>query len=297
MFKNANIYRIGALPAMADVEDAAAANTFAACFPTQQRSMGFVPARGIENGLFVELIAGAGILRVKTETRSVPAATLKKEVERRCAIVEDETGRKPGKKQRKEITENAEMDLLPQAFSKYGEVLIWIDAASKLLVLDTSNAALSDAILTLLVRTCEGWMLSAPVTTMASGPVMTAWLTDGCPECEEFDLGRDATLKSQDETKQQVVYTSSPLDTDEVKAYIRSGLAATKLGLTWKGRVSFRLTDSFGLRKIDPLDVTLDGGATGHLDAFDADVTIMTGELRPLIADLTAAHGGWVVPA
>jgi recombination associated protein RdgC len=80
------------------------------------------------------------------------------------------------------------------------------------------------------------------------------------------------------------------LDIDEVKQHVEHGKLPTKLALTWDDRVSFVLTDSLRVTKIDFTDSVLD--QAGDEGGFDTDVAIATGELRKLIPDLIEAMGG-----
>ena len=69
----------------------------------------------------------------------------------------------------------------------------------------------------------------------------------------------------------------------------------TIYALTWADRVSFVLTESLILKRIVPVDVIAEGDATlaqNDDERFDADFTLMTGELQRLIADLVVALGG-----
>ena len=69
---------------------------------------------------------------------------------------------------------------------------------------------------------------------------------------------------------------------------------ATKLALTWRGRVSFVLTEALQLRKLSFLDVVFEG-SENDADALDADVAIMTGELTNMLPELVDALGGELV--
>jgi recombination associated protein RdgC len=92
-----------------------------------------------------------------------------------------------------------------------------------------------------------------------------------------------------------VRYSRHALDIDEVRQHITSGKVPTKLAMTWDGRVSFLLTDTFQIKKIAFLDGVFDGTSQEKEDGFDADTAIATGELRQLIPDLIAALGGEMV--
>ena len=58
MFKNATIYRLGTLAATLNQAEAALQRAqFAACGATQEKSAGFVPPRGEQNGALAKLIS------------------------------------------------------------------------------------------------------------------------------------------------------------------------------------------------------------------------------------------------
>ena len=63
--------------------------------------------------------------------------------------------------------------------------------------------------------------------------------------------------------------------------------------MTWASRVSFVLTEALTLKKIKLLDVVLEGAPQSEGDDhFDADMALVTGELRQLIPELIVALGG-----
>ena len=113
-------------------------------------------------------------------------------------------------------------------------------------------------------------------------------------------MDRECELKQPDSEKATVRYARHTLDIDEVGEHIKQGKLPTRLALTWNSRVSFILTEALTLKKIELLDVVLDGLSTsapqkaGKDDdgGFDADVALTTGELRLMIPDLIHALGG-----
>jgi recombination associated protein RdgC len=143
-----------------------------------------------------------------------------------------------------------------------------------------------------LVQCVEGLALRLLQTTLSPAVAMTAWLSDGEPPAG-FSVDRECELKSADEMKSVVRYARHPLDTDEVRAHVQvGGKQPTRLALTWRGRVSFVLTDSLQIKKLSVDDGLFDAGKGRDDDGFDADAVIATGELRELIPDLVAALDG-----
>jgi len=290
------VYRIGPdwSATVEQMEEALAKMPFEPCGPTQEKSMGWVPPRGTQHGALVELVGGHRILRFVLESKGVPGSVIKRHLEERVAQIEAKEGRKPGRKESRELRDEIVHDLLPMAFAKTATIMVWLDLQAGRLVLDTSSQAKADEVITALVKALDGLQLSPFNTQMSPQAAMTAWLT-GNPDDwpAHFAPGREVKLKSADEMKSVVKFTRHHLDDEQMRLHISQGKLPTKLALDWDGRVSFVLSESTVLSKVAFLDgVFEDNGQAEEGGGFDADVAIATGELGALITDLTAALGG-----
>jgi len=297
MFKNVSVFKITLpQPVLAfALQDAAQEHQFTPCGPTQERSVGWVPPRGQEHGAMVESIGGQLIMRLMIETRAVPAEAIKRAVDEAATKIEKREGRKPGKKERKGLADEALLSLLPNAFTKQSAVTVWIDPANGRMVASTASQALLDVVLSEIVSLGDGIRVHPLVTGLSPSSVMSTWLVNSSTGSDEkFDIGRSCDMKSCDETKSTVRYAKHPLDTDEVREHIVSGKIVTKLQLTYDGRVTFDLDAGGAMRKINFLDVVFFDRVASAEDAFDADVAILTGEFSKLIPDLIDALGGEV---
>ena len=291
MFKNLIIYRIGTLAATLDQAEAALQKApFAECGATQEKSSGWVPPRGEAHGALAESVGGQWVLRFMTESKVIPGTVLARKVKEKAAQIEQQTGRIPGKKETKELKDEAKLDLLPMAFTKQGSTWVWIDRQASLLVLDTASQARADQIVTALVEALPGLSVALLDTPTSPQAAMAHWLQEQEPP-EGFSVDRECELKAFDETKAVVRYGRHPLDIAEVQAHIQAGKLPTKLALTWDDRVSFVLTEGLQLKKLAFLDTVFEGQPQDD-GGFDADVAIATGELAKLIPDLVEALGG-----
>lgn len=290
------IYRIGAgwSAPVEQMEEALAAMPFEPCGATQDQSMGWVPPRGQAHGALVELVGGHRILRFQIETKAVPGSVIKRHLDERVAQIEAQEGRKPGRKESRELRDEIVQTLLPMAFAKTASVMVWMDLQAGRLILDTSSQARADAVITALVKGLDGLQLSPFNTQMSPQVAMTAWLSGSADDWPaHFAPGREVELKSADELKSVVKFTRHHLDEEQMRLHISQGKLPTKLALDWDGRVSFVLTESTVLSKIAFLDGVFEDNASAEDEGgFDADVAIATGELGALINDLTTALGG-----
>lgn len=298
MFKNVIVYRIGPgwSASVAQMEQGLQAARFVECGASQEKSLGWVEPRGEAHGPLVEAVGGQLMLKLMIETRSLPGSVLTRKVKERLAQIEASSGRKPGKKETRDIRDDIRLELLPMAFTKQSSVVVWIDREAQLLVIDAASQAKADEVVTALVKSLDGLALALINTRVSPTAAMSEWLTSQEAPAG-FSVDRECELKAADESKAVVRYSRHPLDNDEVKKHVTEGKLPTRLALTWDDRVSFVLTESLQLKKLAFLEVVFEGASSGKDDGFDADAAIATGELRKLLPDLLEALGGEMAPA
>jgi recombination associated protein RdgC len=300
VFKNLMIYRLvaGWPTELATLDEVLGKAQFVECGASQEKSVGWVEPRGHAHGPMVEVIGGQWLLKLMVEVKVVPGSVIKRKVQDQLDHIEATTGRKPGKKEKREISEEARLALLPMAFSKQSSVQVWVDPAAGLLLTDAGSQAKADEVMTWLIKAVDGLVVQLVNTQTSPASAMSGWLSTQEPP-QSFSVDRECELKAADESRAVVRYTRHALDTDEVSQHIAMGKVPTRLALTWSDRVSFVLTEAMQLKKIAFLETVFEGAAAspgdGKDDNFDADVAIATGELRKLIPDLLEALGGEMV--
>jgi recombination associated protein RdgC len=302
VFKNVMVYRIvsGWSATQAQLEEALESARYVECGASQEKAVGWVEPRGEAHGPLVEIVGGQWLLKLMIEVKTVPGSVVKRKVQDQLAQIEATTGRKPGKKEKREISEDARLALLPMAFTKQSSVTVWIDPKAQLLVLDCASQAKADEVMTGLIKAVDGLAVLLVNTQTSPAAAMSTWLsTHEAPQ--GFSVDRECELKAADESKAVVRYTRHALDTDEVSQHIAMGKVPTRVAMTWNDRVSFVLTEALQLKKLAFLDVVFEGSPASpgdrKDDGFDADVAIATGELVQLIPDLLEALGGEVALA
>jgi len=295
VFKNLIMYKItpGWTAQAEQIEDCLQAVHFVECAASQEKSVGWVEPRGQANGPLLESVAGQWILKLMVETRALPASVVNRKATERVAQIEAATGRKPGKKEMRDIKDDLRLALLPMAFTKQSSVWVWINRADGYLLIDAASQARADEVVTLLVQVLPGLALTLVNTKIAPSTAMASWLVSQEAPAG-FSVDRECELKAADESKAVVRYTRHRLDTDEVKQHVEGGKMPTRLALTWGERVSFVLTEGLQLKKLAFLDVVFEGASSGKDDGFDADVAIATAELVKLLPDVLEALGGEV---
>ena len=294
MFKNAILYKAQLEDQGQDIESCLQAAAFIPCDASQEKSSGWVPPRAAF-GALVESISGQRIIKLMTETKTVPASVINRKAAERAAQIEASTGRKPGKKETRNLKDDIRLELLPNAFTKQVATLVWIDTQSGVMLVDASSQTRADDAVTALVSAIPGLSVHLIVTKTSPIASMAEWLLEQEGPAG-FSIDRECELKACDESKAVVKYNRHSLDIGEIQNHIRTGKLPTKLAMTWNDRVSFVLTEGLQLKKLAFLDVVFEAANHKNADDFDADIAITTGELSKLIPDLLDALGGEVTP-
>lgn len=293
-FKNLQLFRfspndqinVGALA------EQLARHSLQPCSALERQRVGWVAPNG--NGALAHSLKHHLLISLGVEKKLLPASIVNQVAKEKIADLEEQQGFRPGRKQTREIKEQVTDELLPQAFSLRRNTMIWIDPVGGWLAIDSSNATKAEEALELLRKSADAL---APVplrVSLSPGAAMTEWLASNeAPEGFSVDL--DAELQSPGEGKATVRYVRHALDADEVNRHIEQGKQCTRLALTWNDRVSFVLTETLTIKKLNFLDVVmeeLDTDAETAEEQFDANFALMTGELSALLESLVAALGG-----
>ena len=181
------------------LEDALQKTVFEECGSTQERSVGWVPPQGDVHGPLVESVASQWVMRFMTEANVMPACVLNRKVDEKAERIEKTEARKPGKKERRELKDEAKLDLLPMAFAKQASTL----------VLDTSAQGRADEVVTLQVKGLPGFALALLDTQTSPQAAMEHWLMTQEPPAG-FSADRETELKACDDSKAVVRYARPP---------------------------------------------------------------------------------------
>lgn len=293
MFKNLVLFRITTewQQDAADVESALDSNRFHPCAATQLESSGWIEPRGEKHGALLEIQGGHWMAKFCVEKKVIPGNVVKRAVEERVAQIEEEEGRKPGKKEKREIKDEVIQNLLPSAFTKMETISVWIDTNNKMLIVDGSSIKKSDGVASALVDCLDGFGLQLVNTQKSPMQVMSHWLMEG-EATDSFSIEREVELKSLAEDKAVVKYARHDLAIEEIKRHIAGGKVPVKLAMSWNDRVSFMLTDTGVIKKIAFMETAMEDGASDKDDPFDANFAILTGEMEQMIPELINSLGG-----
>lgn len=293
-FKNLQLHRFSApwSPSADEVEASLAKHAFFPGTSLEMQTQGWASPR--DNGQLVHAVGRQMLLTLRTEKKLLPATVVNQVTKARAAEVEEQQGYKPGRKQLRELKEQVTEELLPRAFSIRRDTRVWIDPDNGWLAIDAASTAKADEVRGMLFKAMDALPLANLHVNQSPVAAMTDWLsTDVAPA--GFTVDQEIELQSGSESKATVRYVRHPLDAEDLRRHISGGKRCTRLAMTWNDRVSFVLTDSLAIKRVAPLDVIkeqADGTVSDEDERFDADFTLMAGELAGMLGDLTEALGG-----
>ena len=270
------------------LHEALSKKPFTECSATQRESMGWIPPLGKNSEAYSHAANNFILLTMARQERLLPASVVREALQERVADLQERENRKVGSKEKKELAERIEDELLPRAFTRTQKLDAWIDIKGGWLVINTPSAAKAETFATLLRKTI-GSLPAVPPKTEAVSPILTEWLSNyKLPE--PFEIGDECEMKSSGDDAGIVAFRKHELGTDEVKSNIETGKTVSKLALVWDRKISFVVSEDLVIKKLKFLDVLEEKmneeDPQSHEERVDIEFTLMTGEVSKLIPDL-----------
>ena len=283
LIKSATVYS-AELPATEHLEQHLQENTFTEMTDLQIRAVGFV---AFDSGLYTAQFPGGVAFKVRIDEKIIPASQVEKETERLALETQRLTGRKPGKKERKELKDAALLSLAPRAFPRTAVVTCFYERGTQYLIVPTTSKKLSDTITSTLVHA----VASMKTTTINVSDVkkgltarMKNWLDNDDEAFGEFSPSGDAALAIE---KRRLTVKMGNLQAarEGLQEAISKGFGVTSLGLQHiDSGVEFRLTDNFKFKGI----VFVHDPAQGDEDLFVAEAAIEVSSFSKVVTELCA---------
>ena len=290
-FKNLAVYRLPADWSLSpvDLEEKLITRRLQPCGHFDMTSRGWVRVTADER--LVHAVGRQQLIALGVEQKLLPGSVIRQVAQDRAEAQAAEQGFPVGRKQLRDIRQKVTEELRARALTRRRITRAWIDPENGWFVIDAAGGARADEVLETL-RDTLGSFAALPLDTERSPQAsMAAWLAVG-ESPAPFHIDDDLELKGLARSRAVVRYTHHPLDSQVLQDHLRSGLHATRLGLTWSDRISFLLTEKLQVKRLQFLELERESGEGEDVDAaeqFDIDFTVMAGELAKLIADLAGA--------
>lgn len=293
-FKNLLVYRLKPDTRLKSdtVEEKLKENALQPCGSFEMESRGWVAPRAEDR--FLHSLERQWLITFGVNQKLLPGSVITQTAKERAAKLADKQEHPVGRKQMREIRERVIEELMPKALSRRRTLAAWIDPVNGWLAVDTAAAKKADELLESLIAADIDIDVKPLECQQSPSAQMTLWLSSGKIPAP-FTIDQDLELKAAGESRAIVRYVNHPLEGREIRDHISGGKTATRLGMTWKNRISFVLTDQLQIKRVAFLDILkgeTENQAEDAEEQFDIDFALMTGELSAMLADLTKALGG-----
>lgn len=296
-FKNLMVYRLSRdITLTADaMERQLAEFSFTPCGSQDMAKTGWVSPMGSHSDALTHVANGQIIICARKEEKMLPASVIKQTLEAKINKLEAEQARKLKKTEKDSLKDEVLHSLLPRAFSRFNQTMVWLDTVNNIIMLDCASAKKAEDTLALL-RKSLGSLPVVPLTFEKPLELtLTEWVRSGETPAG-FALMDEAELKAMLEGGGVIRCKQQDLVCDEIANHIESGKVVTKLALDYQERVQFVIADDASIKRLKFADILreqnddIDREDVGQ--RFDADFILMTAELTALITNLIDALGG-----
>jgi recombination associated protein RdgC len=291
-FRNLQIYR---LPKnwssdVSALEQQLSSLLLQACSANDTQSIGWISPR--DGGALVHSVNRQWLVALGVEKKLLPASVVKQFANERAKTIEENEGRRVGRKEMRDLREAMTLELLPRAFVSRRTTFGWIDPANGWLIIDAAAPAKAEEFLEHLRKSVDGLPAKLLEVTQSPSAAMTSWVAEG-EAPSGFTIDQDLELRSAENAT--VRYAKHTLEGDEIRKHIADGKVVTRLAMTWGDKISFLLNEKLQIKRLSFLDILkeqADGQAENEDERFDLDFTLMSGEISRLLDDLIEALGG-----
>lgn len=292
MFKNATAYLV--TPGFRLDPEMLARHPARHCAANEGHTAGFAEPCAHSTAELAHHVAGHTLICLETEDRLLPGSVVAEEVESRAADLEDRQGYKPGRKQMRELKERVTEELLPKAFTQKRRTRGVF--AGQYFIVDTSSPARAEMLVDALRHALDTSPLSLIQTRKPITGEMIQWLLGGTPSILTVD--DFVELEKAEPGKPAIAYKRTTLDESDMRRRIGDGYVPRKIGVTLGDRLSFKVDDNLHLKQMVACELMQrdkrhqDAAANDMAESFDADITLMVGELVSAYDFLVDELGG-----
>ncbi|MDE8602350.1 recombination-associated protein RdgC [Marinomonas sp. RSW2] len=256
------------------------------CGSQEEFSFGWLPL--IRNSEQWSLASDHCLLfRAGKEEKVLPSAVVREELEAKVAEIELIEGRKVGRKEQSDMKEELVFTLRPKAFSKRTDIWAYIDLKAKILVLNSTNASMTEQLFKHLQTTLGSFPMTPLQAQVSPSSLMTDWLVKNEVPAS-LETGDECEIQDASEDKATIRFKSLEPLSEDVTRHLAEGMAVKNLALRWSDKLSFVLHDDLTLRKIkfdDALkEAAFNDSQGGGLSDMDANFSLMSLTMREFFA-------------
>lgn len=294
MFRNVRFYRIdNPWPASEEaLSEKLERAGFEPCGPLTERSSGFVPVHADASDSFARRLAGADLMKLRSQSRVLPTAAVNEELEARIDEYRQRTGEEPSAREKRRLKAETRDELLTRAMLKSDRIWGFVDLREQILGIDSAGEPNADRFIRRL-KAAFGDLTVRPLAFQQPvGELLRRVFLGDAPK--QFDLGRECRMQDATEPRSRVRWTEFDLHDRSIRDHVAHGMRLTHLSIVYDNILGCVVDEDGVITKVKLLGA--DDMADNDDDPvarFDAEFALMSGTIRNLLGDLQRLLGGY----
>ncbi len=273
-----------------DLSTALQGAAFQPCGPLTERSSGWEPPAPEAGDSLARRVNGADLLRMRSQSRVLPAAAVNEELDVRIDDYRQRMGEEPSGREKRRLKAEVRDELMPKAMVKSDRIWGTVDIATKIVGIDAAQPAMAERFISRL-KAAFGDLDLDPLTF--ERPVhdflKAMFLGTTAPN---FALGHECRMQAAGDEVSTVRWMNFDLSDKTIRRHVVDGMRLTHLGLVYDNVMSFVLDENGVITKLKFLGMDdAPDDDNDPLARLDAEYVLLTGSLRALLKDLNKVLG------
>lgn len=293
MFRNVRWYRFdGQWPkSETELSEALEAAAFTPCGPLTERSNGFEAIAPDASDALARRVNGADLLRLRSQSRILPAAAINEELEARVEAYRERTSEMPSTREKRRLKAEARDELMPKAMLKSDRIRGYVDPGENVIAVDAAQEANAERFLRRLTAAVDGLSIQ-PLGFREPVDVLLGKVLFG-DSPRQFNAGRECRMQDLKDSRATVRWMNFDLTEPSIRNHVVEGMRLTHLEIEYDNIMSCVLNEDAVVSKLKFIgeqdDADFDNDPLARLDA---EFVLLTGALRNLLKDLGKLLGG-----
>jgi recombination associated protein RdgC len=295
MFRNLRFYRVTSpWPESEEaLSEILSNNAFTPCNKYSERSGGWEALGKNENDPLCRRLNGADLLQLRTQSRVLPAAAIKEELEVRLDEFRARMKLEPNRAETRRLKEETRDQLLPKALVKSERNRACFIHSESLLVIDVGTITKAEWVIDQLRESFEQFYCTPLTFNNSPADLLSGIFMGDSPL--GFSLGRECRMQDVMDSKSVATWRDFELTDHAIRQHVVDGMRLTHLGLNFDEVMSCVMDHDGIISKLKFIegDAVDDWGSEDPLAKLDADFVLLTGAVRRLVEDLKKLLGGF----
>jgi len=294
MFRNVSFFRLdGDWPGSENaVSGKLERSAFKPCGPLTERSSGWVAIDPDSSDNLARRVNGADLIKLRSQSRVLPAAAIREELELRADEYRERMNEKPGAREKRRLKAEVRDELLPKAMVKSDRIMGYVDLKENVLGIDAAQNAAIERFLLHLRAPFDDVSFNPLQFNKPVGELLSKIFFGDAPS--QFALGRECRMQDPADKRSFVRWSDFDLADKSIRDHVANGMHLTQLAIVYDNALSCVLDENGVIRKLKFIGADEEGDDDGDpLTRMDAEFVLLTGAMRHMLADMKKMLDGY----